>query len=157
MNLQQFSRQGGMRACIIADEDMEGISADFSSVEVRVGAGLSGDEGLKELIRNADAYPDRKKEFDLHWIAARMVWGPDATYENRYVAKRIIFSKMYGGSAIAGARQTGIPEEAAQAVHDAFARIAPQFVAWSAWMRGEVPSGRMTYFTRTRAAHLATP
>ena len=147
MNLQQFSRQGGMRACIIADEDMEGVSADFSSVEVRVGAALSGDEGLKELIRNADAYPDRKKEFDLHWIAARMVWGPDATYENRYVAKRIIFSKMYGGSAIAGARQTGIPEEAAQAVHDAFARIAPQFVAWSAWMRGEVSSGRMTYFT----------
>lgn len=147
MNLQQFSRQGGMRACIIADEGMMGVSADFSSVEVRVGAALSGDAGLKELIRNADAYPDRKKEFDLHWIAAQMVWGAEATYENRYVAKRIIFSKMYGGAAAAGARQTGVPEAAAQAVHDAFARIAPRFVDWSSWMRQEVASSRMTYFT----------
>jgi len=68
-NGQQFSRQGGVRACVkagafylalidgqwtVTDEnygvltEMRGISADFEGCEIRVAAALSGDKGLYE-------------------------------------------------------------------------------------------------------------
>ena len=59
-NGQQFSRQGGIRACVIADEGMAGISADFSGVEIRVGAALSGDADLLRR-RDIDALPGLRR------------------------------------------------------------------------------------------------
>lgn len=67
-NGQQFSRQGGVRACVRAGEfylmlldgqwqvvdsggvltPMRGISADFEGCEIRVAAAISGDRGLYE-------------------------------------------------------------------------------------------------------------
>lgn len=135
-NGQQFSRQGGIRACVTADPGMLGISADFSGVEIRVAAALSGDPDLLRAETEGDG---------LHWMAARMAWGPAATKENRYAAKRIIFSKLFGGSAKAGARQTGVPHEAALAVHEAFERIAPRYAAWDREMRAYADAGNRAY------------
>lgn len=125
-NLQQVSRQGGMRACHLAEPGCLIVSADFSSVEVRVGAALSGDEGLKQMIRSGDLYPERKKEFDLHWIAAQTVFGKDATKEDRYNSKRYIFRRMYGGEPVTPVMTS---------VFSAFNRIAPGYAAWDAEQR----------------------
>jgi hypothetical protein len=150
-NGQQFSRQGGIRACVIADPGMIGISADFSGVEIRVGAALSGDAALlaAELSTRCqacghdpcDPVSCGKDQKGLHWMAARMAFGPDATKEDRYNCKRIIFSKMFGGGPASGARQVGLPVHVGEAVHRAFEAIAPRFTAWDAEMRAWVKGG----------------
>ena len=145
-NGQQFSRQGGIRACVIADEGMLGISADFAGVEIRVAAALSGDMGLlaAELDgQDHEACADHRH--GLHWMAAKMAWGEGATKENRYAAKRIIFSKLFGGSAKAGSRQTGVPYEAALAVHRAFEQIAPGYAEWDRRMRAYADAGNRAF------------
>lgn len=151
-NGQQFSRQGGIRACVIADEGMAGISADFSGVEIRVGAALSGDQDLLRaetsaycLACTSEPCTCGQEQSGLHWMAARMAFGPDATKEDRYNSKRIIFSKMFGGGPKSGARQVGIPEDAAVKVHRAFERIAPRFAQWDQQMRAYADAGHRGY------------
>lgn len=149
MNLQQFSRQGGMRACLTTDRPGEtvGISADFSSVEIRVAAALSGDESMKHLIAMGDAHPDMKKEFDFHWRTAITCYGPEATKENRYNSKRINFAKMYGSGKKSAASQVGIPVKEVSRAFDAFSEIAPGYEAWDKQMREFVSSGGRAYMT----------
>lgn len=145
-NGQQFSRQGGIRACVIADGDMLGISADFSGVEIRVAAALSGDMDLLRAELDGTDHEDcADHRHGLHWMAAKMAWGPGATKENRYAAKRIIFSKLFGGSAKAGARQTGVSHDAALAVHRAFEQIAPGYAEWDRRMRAYADAGNRGY------------
>ena len=144
-NLQQISRQGGMRACHLAEPGCLIISADFSSVEVRVGAALSGDASMQELIRMGDAYPDRKKEFDLHWRTAMTCYGPEATKENRYNCKRIVFSKMYGSGKKSASEQVGIPLNEVSRAFDAFDQIAPGYKAWDQSMREFVRNGGKSF------------
>jgi P4 family phage/plasmid primase-like protien len=149
-NSQQFSRQGGIRACVIADEGMAGISADFSGVEIRVAAALAGDPDLlrAELSTMCQACGNDpcapwcgKDQKGLHWMAARMAFGPDATKEDRYNSKRLVFSKLFGGGPESGARQVGVPQQDAAAVHRAFEAIAPRFTAWDQEMRAWVKAG----------------
>lgn len=146
-NLQQVSRQGGMRKCHLADPGCLIVSADFASVEIRVGAALSGDSGMQEMIRLGDQYPDRKKEFDFHWRTAITVWGPEAVKENRYTAKRINFQKMYGGSPKGCAASVGIPLNLAKDVSRAFEALAPGYVLWDQWMRQSVHRGMKSFPT----------
>lgn len=145
LNLQQVSRQGGMRACHLADEGCLIVSADFSSVELRVAAALSGDLNMQNMIRLGDQFPDRKKEFDFHWRTAIEVWGKDATKENRYTAKRINFQKLYGGAPPGCAANVGIPLPVARRVFDAFDALAPQFGMWDAQQRFSARNGMRTY------------
>jgi len=147
-NGQQFSRQGGIRACVIADEGMAGVSADFSGVEIRVGAALSGDRDLLAaelstycLACASDPCACGQGQTGLHWMAARMAFGAGATKEDRYNSKRIIFSKMFGGGPKSGAAQVGVPVEAAYAVHSAFEQIAPAFTEWDKQMRAYAEAG----------------
>ena len=140
-NLQQISRQGGMRACHLAEPGCLIVSADFSSVEIRVGAALSGDQSMQYLIAMGDRYPERKKEFDFHWRTAISVWGPEATKENRYTAKRVNFQKMYGGAPKGCAKNVGIPLDVAESVFSSFDALAPQYGIWDAQMRDYVRKG----------------
>jgi DNA polymerase I-like protein with 3'-5' exonuclease and polymerase domains len=144
-NLQQISRQGGMRACHLADDGCLIISADFSSVEVRVGAALSGDLSMQRLIELGDRYPDRKKEYDFHWRTAVTCYGPGATKENRYNCKRVNFSKMYGSGKKSAAEQVGIPLAEVSAAFDAFDAVAPQYPVWDQQMREYVRNGGKSF------------
>ena len=172
-NGQQFSRQGGIRACVVADEGMAGIAADFSGVEIRVGAALSGDRALldAELSTRCQAcgydpcHPAcGKDQKGLHWMAARLAFGENAVKEDRYNSKRIIFSKMFGGGPDTGAKQVGVPVSAGRAVHRAFEQIAPRFASWDKEMRAyleagnrgwQAYSGRTIWLPRGRS-HAAT-
>ena len=140
-NMQQVSRQGGMRACWLAEPGCKGISADFSSVEIRVGAALSGDRTMKHLIEMLDLYPDRKKEFDFHWRSALICYGEGATKENRYNCKRVNFAKMYGSGKKSAAAQVGIPVAQVSAAFDAFEALAPEYVAWDKQVRAFIEYG----------------
>jgi P4 family phage/plasmid primase-like protien len=136
-NLQQMSRQGGIRACLTADPGQLMIGADFSGVEIRVAAALSQDANLLQMLRDGR---------DLHAEIARLVWGPDATKAHRYKAKPMVFQRLYGGSVPGLARQAGVTLEVAQAVVDALDALTPQLSAWSNSISQAVRRGQ-TQFT----------
>jgi DNA polymerase I-like protein with 3'-5' exonuclease and polymerase domains len=146
-NLQQVSRQGGMRACHLAEPHCLIISADMASVEIRTGAALSSDSVMKQLITLGDAYPDRKKEFDFHWRTAITCYGPDATKEHRYNCKRVNFAKMYGSGKKSASAQVGIPLQEVSAAFDAFDAVAPDYGMWDLWMRDQVKRGVKSFTT----------
>jgi DNA polymerase-1 len=84
------------------------LSADYSQVELRIMAHLSGDAGLRR------AFAD---EGDIHRATAAEVFEapPDqVTSDQRRAAKAINFGLIYGMSAFGLARQLGIERQAAQ-------------------------------------------
>lgn len=146
-NLQQVPKLGGIRGCIVADPGHLLISADFSSVEVRVAAALSGDADLATMIREG---------MDMHGRIADLVWGVGAwTKTQRYSVKAVVFGKMYGAGKTALARQMGEHGARVNEVIEAMEQTMPGFMQWSARLQQEVrsglrpvwrhPSGRLTY------------
>lgn len=142
-NLQQLPREGGVRACITADPGQFLVSADFSGVELRVAAALSGDANLRRMLANNE---------DLHWLIAREVWGPEATKANRYAAKRIVFGRLYGGGVPTLAAQAGVRENVAASAVDVLDSFTPGLSAWSRQLRDAARAGATqmpTYAGRT--------
>lgn len=135
-NLQQLPREGGVRACITADPGHVLISADFSGVEIRVAAALSGDPTLVRLLADGR---------DLHGEVAKIVWGADATMTHRYQAKRIVFGRLYGGGIPTLATQARVDEATATRAVDALDALTPGLSAWSAAIRDAVRQGRTQF------------
>jgi DNA polymerase-1 len=92
------------------------ISVDFSQVEMRVLAALSGDAAMTEAIVSGE---------DLHSTAARLMFGPDFTEKDRKLAKVAGFAKVYGGGAATIARQTGVTTDVAKAATERYDRAFP--------------------------------
>lgn len=137
-NPQQVTQTGGFRACWVADPGYRGISADFSSVELRVAAALSQDASLLRYIQEEDA----GLSDGLHWAIAREVWGPDATKLDRYRAKRIVFGRLYGGGVPTLAKQSGVSESLAASAVDVIDALAPGLARWSEETRQAVRRGQ---------------
>ena len=84
------------------------VAADYSQIELRIMAHLSGDEGLISAF-SADA--------DIHSATAAEVFGTtidDVSADQRRSAKAINFGLIYGMSAFGLARQLNIDRSAAQ-------------------------------------------
>jgi P4 family phage/plasmid primase-like protien len=135
-NIQQLPREGGTRACIVADPGQLMIGADFSGVEIRVAAALSQDPTLLTLIAEGR---------DLHAEVARQVWGESAGKAERYIAKRIVFGRIYGGGVPTLAAQAGVSESIVQSVIDNLDALTPQLTAWSAHIRQMVKQGHTQF------------
>lgn len=136
-NLQQVPRQGGFRACLTADPGHLLVSADFSGVELRVAAALSQDPELMSIV----ADPTR----DIHMEIARLAWGPQATKVERYLAKPMVFGRLYGAGAPGLSRDNGVSIEVARSVIDALAQIAPGLASWSREVANAVEAGRTRF------------
>jgi DNA polymerase I-like protein with 3'-5' exonuclease and polymerase domains len=135
-NLQQLPREGGIRACLIADPGQLMIGADFSGVEIRVAAALSQDPTLLRLLAEGR---------DLHAEVARMVWGESAGKAERYIAKRIVFGRLYGGGVPTLAGQAGVSESICQSAVDSLDTITPVLAEWSHQVRQAVKQGNTQY------------
>jgi len=97
-----------IREAFIAPEGSRIVSADYSQIELRIMAHLSGDEGLLKAFANGE---------DIHRATAAEVFGAtlDAvTSEQRRYAKVINFSLIYGMSAYGLASQLNIENSAAK-------------------------------------------
>jgi DNA polymerase-1 len=97
-----------IRQAFIADPGFVLLAADYSQIELRIMAHLSGDEGLLRAFAE-----DR----DIHQATASEVFGValDAVSgDQRRSAKAINFGLIYGMSAFGLARQLGIARGAAQ-------------------------------------------
>jgi DNA polymerase-1 len=91
-----------IRQAFIAPEGWQVMAADYSQIELRIMAHLSGDEGLLRAFQEGG---------DIHRATAAEVFGlePEAVTSNqRRAAKAINFGLMYGMSAFGLARQLGI-------------------------------------------------
>jgi P4 family phage/plasmid primase-like protien len=148
-NAQQLPRAGGFRSMYVCDPGYLMLSADFSSVELRVAAALSGDQKLTELIMTGG---------DLHAEIALMVFNdpdPVASAErgrpwpkqaHRYKVKGGVFGRIYGGNAPTLASQMGVRLHVAERMVEALDAFLPQLAAWSEWLRQEIRRGRMPVF-----------
>jgi len=97
-----------IRQAFIAPKGHLLLSADYSQIELRIMAHLSGDEGLRR------AFAD---DGDIHRATAAEVFDAEpekVTAEQRRAAKAINFGLIYGMSAFGLARQLGIERHAAQ-------------------------------------------
>jgi DNA polymerase-1 len=106
-----------IRQAFIAPEGQVLLAADYSQIELRIMAHLSGDPGLMK------AFAD---EQDVHRATAAEVFGmalDEVTDDQRRSAKAINFGLMYGMSAFGLAKQLGIARgEAQEYVHLYFDR-----------------------------------
>jgi P4 family phage/plasmid primase-like protien len=150
-NLQQVSREGGLRACVTADPGHLLVSADFAGVELRVAAALSQDEAMMRFIEEEDA----GRSDGLHWAIAREVWGPEATKSDRYRVKRGVFGTFYGIGVAKLAATLGIPQWQAASIRDVLADMAPGYWAWSRRLMDTIKRGQRTFESYSgRVIHL---
>jgi len=103
-----------IRQAFIAPPGMKIVAADYSQIELRIMAHLSGDEGLLKAFAAGE---------DIHRATAAEVFGLDpeaVNTEARRRAKAINFGLIYGMSAFGLARQLGIERKEAQAYVDLY-------------------------------------
>jgi len=97
-----------IRQAFVAPEGYVLLSADYSQIELRIMAHLSGDEGLRRAFA---------EDGDIHRATAAEVFDTplgQVSGEQRRAAKAINFGLIYGMSAFGLARQLGIERHAAQ-------------------------------------------
>jgi DNA polymerase-1 len=103
-----------IRRAFIADRGHVLISADYSQIELRVLAHLSGDEAL------IDAF---SQGVDIHDRTALKVFGTTSglsEHELRRRAKIINYALLYGKTAFTLAKDIGVPQQAAQEFINAY-------------------------------------
>ena len=101
-------------------KDWELFSSDYSQVELRVLAAISGDKNMQEAFKNGE---------DIHAATARRIFelpsNEDVTSELRRQAKAVNFGIVYGISAYGLAKNTGISRKRAQEFIDKYFREYP--------------------------------
>jgi DNA polymerase-1 len=88
--LQTIPRDAAARNCFIAAPGYQILKADYSQIELRIVARLSGDAKMQQAYR---------QNADLHKLTAALVTGKRITQvneENRRLAKAINFGLIYG-------------------------------------------------------------
>jgi DNA polymerase-1 len=101
-----------IRAAFVAESGWLLLSADYSQIELRVLAHMSGDPNLIEAFRQDE---------DIHARTAKQVFGEDSGLseaEQRRRAKIINFSIVYGKTAFTLGKEFGVPTREAQAFID---------------------------------------
>jgi DNA polymerase-1 len=103
-----------IRECFIAPPGAKIVSADYSQVELRIMAHLSGDENLRRAFRERE---------DVHRATAAEVFGMPLEKvgdDERRVAKVINFGLIYGMSSFGVAQNLGIERGTAQTYIDSY-------------------------------------
>ena len=103
-----------IREAFIAEKGNVLISADYSQIELRIMAHLSGDKNLTHAFKN---------NIDVHSATASEIFNvplENVTPDHRRSAKAINFGLIYGMSAFGLTRQLGIPRNEAQAYLDTY-------------------------------------
>ena len=103
-----------IREAFIAEKGNILISADYSQIELRIMAHLSGDKNLTHAFKN---------NIDVHSATASEIFNvplENVTPDHRRSAKAINFGLIYGMSAFGLTRQLGIPRNEAQAYLDTY-------------------------------------
>jgi DNA polymerase I-like protein with 3'-5' exonuclease and polymerase domains len=153
-NMQQLPR-GAYRSCIVAPPGRILVKADFSQIELRIAAKVSGDKALLEAYQRGD---------DLHTRTARNVLGiEDVTKQHRQLAKALNFGLLYGmggkGFQRYAKSQYGLEltEGDAGRYRDAFFKTYPGLATWHRRVRATKVTETRTLVGRRRLLTGKTP
>jgi DNA polymerase-1 len=116
------------------------LAADYSQVELRVLAHVSGDERLREAFRQGR---------DIHRVTASLIYGlPESEVqpEQRNAMKAVNFGILYGMSAHGLAAELGMPVEEAQAFIAAYFERYPKV---RAYLDAQIAQARRSGFVQT--------
>lgn len=146
--IQQVPRGSSHRSCFVAPPGRVLIKADYSQIELRIAAVLSGDEAMLAAYRDGG---------DLHTQTALVLLGRDHFVDDaekksaRQVAKSANFGLLYG----MGAKKLGLyarvnygvemTDEEAEWCHRVFFQAYPTLRRWQRW-QGD--SGQAVVFTQ---------
>jgi DNA polymerase-1 len=109
-----------IRSAFVAESGSRLLSADYSQIELRILAHVSGEPKLREAFARGD---------DIHTATAVEVLGKEPaelTSADRSIAKMINFGIVYGISAFGLSENLEIPREQAQAYIDAYLARFPR-------------------------------
>jgi len=113
-----------IRACFVAEEGCKLLVADYSQIELRLMASLSGEPALLAAYHRGE---------DVHRVTAAAVAGvpvEEVTKRQRERAKATNFGIMYGLSAFGLSEQVEMPVEEARAFIDAYFAKYPRVKAF---------------------------
>jgi DNA polymerase-1 len=116
------------------------LSADYSQIELRILAALTGDAGLMEAITSGE---------DIHRATAAKVFGlplDQVTKDQRNQAKMVNYGISYGISAFGLSQRLGIPRAAAKALIDGY---FAQYPGIRDYMTTTVERARQTGYVET--------
>ncbi len=123
-----------IRSAFVAEPGHRLLSADYSQIELRILAHVSGEPKLREAFARGE---------DIHTATAAEVLGKEPavlTKDERAVAKMINFGIVYGISAFGLSENLDIPKAEAQAYIDAYLARFPlvqEFIARTIAQAGE--------------------
>ena len=113
-----------IRKCFIPEAGCRFFSADYSQIELRIMAHLSGDENMIEAFCEG---------FDIHRATAAKIWKEnidDVTDEQRKKAKQANFGIIYGITTYGLAQRMGIENAEARQLIDDYFRTFPKVQAY---------------------------
>jgi DNA polymerase-1 len=135
-----------IRRAFVAPPGRVLVAADYSQIELRLLAHLSGDEALLETFRRGE---------DIHRATAAKIFGlaPEAvTPDQRRSAKTINFGMLYGMGPFALATQLGVPRAEAKGFIAAYFERFPRIRACldAVLEKARATGGTETIFGRVR-------
>ncbi len=128
------------KAFVACDEQHVLLSADYSQIELRVVAAISGDESMIQAFR------DNK---DIHRATAAKVYGvteEEVTFEQRRNAKAVNFGIIYGQSAFGLADSLGISRTEAKEIIDNYFK---EYAAIKQYMDNSIAFAKQHGYVKT--------
>lgn len=113
-----------IRSAFVASEGNMLISADYSQIELRIAALISGDKDMVDMFN---------RDVDIHTATAAQVYGrepEDVTKNMRRQAKVVNFGVMYGLSPHGLSAAAGMTREAAKHFIDKYFELRPKLVEY---------------------------
>jgi DNA polymerase-1 len=135
-----------IRRAFVAAPGTKLVAADYSQIELRILAHLSGDEALRDVFRRGE---------DIHRATAAKIFGIDpaaVTPDQRRGAKTINFGVLYGMGPFALASQLGVPRGEAKEFIAAYFERFPKIRACldAILEKARATGGTETIFGRVR-------
>ncbi|WP_312765857.1 DNA polymerase I [Epilithonimonas sp.] len=115
-----------IRGAFVADEGKKIISADYSQIELRLIAEISGEQNMIAAFQNGE---------DIHASTAAKLFGIDlseVSKTQRSQAKTVNFGIIYGQGAFALAEQTGLSRTEAKKMIDSYYETYPRLKEYMA-------------------------
>jgi DNA polymerase-1 len=128
------------KAFIARDENYSLVSADYSQIELRIIAALSGEENMIKAFQNNE---------DIHKSTAAKVFNvplDEVTKEQRSHAKTVNFGIIYGVSAFGLSNQTSLSRKESAELIDAYYQTYPKL---KSYMSSQVDFARENGYVQT--------
>ena len=128
------------KAFVARDENYTLVSADYSQIELRIIAALSGEENMIAAFKNHE---------DIHKSTASKVFNvplDEVTREQRSHAKTVNFGIIYGVSAFGLSNQTSLSRSESAALIEAYYKTYPRL---KTYIQEQIESARENGYVQT--------